>query len=126
MTSDTAEELIELEYAAWDALATSGEAAAAFYDEVLAPQVLVLLPGPMVIDDRAAVIDSMRGDPWSSFELSNERVLELDDRSAVLAYEVHAQRGDTDYRALLNSTYVRNEDQGGWKLALHQQTPVGA
>ena len=121
---NTTDELVELERSAWQALTTSGEAAAAFYDDVLAADVLMLLPGPMVIDDRAAVVDSMRGEPWRSFELSNERVLELDSRSAVLAYEVHAQRGDMDYRALLNSTYVRDDEDGSWKLALHQQTPV--
>jgi hypothetical protein len=123
-TDTTAQSLIRLEHAAWQALSTSGHAAATFYEAVLAPEVLVLLPGPMVIDDRSAVIDSMRGEPWSSFHLSNERVLELTDDVAVLAYEVEARRGATEYRALLNSTYVRSGD-GSWKLALHQQTPAG-
>ena len=115
-------ELIDLERAAWEALTDSGEAAVAFYDKVLARDVLMLFPGGMVIDDRAQVVDSMKGADWDSFELSDERVLDLGDDSAVVAYRAHATRGDTDYDALLNSTYVLED--GSWRLVLHQQTPV--
>lgn len=115
--------LIDLERSAWDALTTSGEAAGAFYDAVLADEVLMLLPGALVIDDRQTVIDSMKGSPWDSVELSHERVTELTDSCAVVSYEASATRNGTEYQALFNSTYVR--DDGEWKLALHQQTPLG-
>ena len=75
------DELIDLERAAWKALSTSGDAAAEFYDEVLAKDVLMLLPGGMTIDDRATVVDSMHQADWTSFELSDERVLDLDRRA---------------------------------------------
>jgi len=116
------DELIELERAAWKALSTSGDVAAEFYDEVLAKDVLMLLPGGMTIDDRATVVDSMHQADWTSFELSDERVLDLTDACAVVAYQATAQRDAGDYTALFNSTYVR--EGGAWKLALHQQTPV--
>jgi len=48
--------------------------------------------------------------------------LELTDSTAIVAYRAKARRGDMDYDALLNSTYVR--ENGAWRLALHQQTPV--
>ena len=116
-------ELIDLERAAWKALSTSGEAAVEFYDEVLAKDVLMLLPGGMTIDDRATVVDSMRQAAWRSFELSDERVFDLTDGSAVVAYRATAERdGAEPYTALFNSTYVR--EGGDWRLALHQQTPV--
>ncbi len=51
----------------------------------------------------------------------DERVLPLDQNAAVVAYTAYARRADMDYRALVNSTYRRTE--GGWRLALHQQTP---
>lgn len=42
--------------------------------------------------------------------------------AATLIYRVKAQRkGNRPYAALISSTYVNEE---GWKLALHQQTPV--
>ena len=117
----THDELLELERAAWEALSTEG-AAGPFYEKALARDVLVLLPGGMVIDDRQQVVDSMRGAPWDRYEISDERVLELTPDSAVVAYRVEAERGDTHYRALLNSTFVRED--GEWRMALHQQTPL--
>lgn len=113
---------LALEHAAWGALSDTGEAAAAFYAEVLANDVLVLLPGGLVIDDRDQVIDSMRGAPWNSFEIEDEQVLHLTDDSAVVAYRATARRDGDDYTALFNSTYVRED--GGWKLVVHQQTPI--
>ena len=116
-------ELIDLERSAWKALSTSGDAAQKFYDKVLAKDVLMLLPGGMTIDDRATVVDSMGQANWTSFELSDERVFDLTDDSAVVAYKATAERpGAGTYEALLSSTYVR--EGGAWKLALHQQTPV--
>jgi hypothetical protein len=116
-----AHELLQLEHDAWNALSTNG-AAAHFYERVLADEVLMLLPGDMVIDDRQAVIESMNGAPWDSFQLADERVLQLTDDAAVVSYRASATRQGTDYTALFNSTYVRRN--GEWKLALHQQTPA--
>ncbi|MGI8575519.1 MAG: nuclear transport factor 2 family protein [Egibacteraceae bacterium] len=114
--------LLALERTAWEALSSSGDAAADYYAEVLAGKVLMLLPGGLVIDDRAKVIDSMRGAPWTSFELADERVLELTGDSAVVAYRATAQRDGGEYTALFTSTYVR--EGGSWRLTVHQQTPV--
>jgi hypothetical protein len=63
----------------------------------------------------------MRGEPWASYELEDERVLALGEDCAVVAYTAHARRAERDYHALVNSTYRRTA--GGWRLALHQQTP---
>jgi hypothetical protein len=115
------DELLDLERRGWDALCTEG-AAADFYREVLARRVLMLFPGGMVIDDRDAVISSMSGPPWRSYELDDTRVLRLTDDTAVVAYRATAVREDEPYTALIASTYVRED--GAWKLAVHQQTPV--
>jgi len=123
MTSTTElDELLGLERAGWEALSTDGSTAASFYDDVLASDVLVLLPGGMVIDDREGMVDSMRGDPWDSYDLQDERVMPLGGSAAVVAYRAVARRAGQEYAALCNSTYVRQD--GRWKLALHQQTPI--
>jgi hypothetical protein len=122
MMTNTRDELIAIEHAAWDALSSSGADASAFYDRVLAREVLMLLPGGMVIDDRAQVVQSMHAADWISYELSDEHVLELTDDSATLGYRATATRPGAEYTALFNSTYVRED--GDWRLALHQQTPV--
>ena len=121
MTTAT-RDLIELERAGWDALSESGEAATKHYDEVLSDDVLVIMPGGMVIDDRQQVVDSMGGAAWNRYELHDERVLELDPDTAIVGVPGHRDREGQDYEALFTSTYVRKD--GDWKLALHQQTPV--
>lgn len=118
----TADDLIAIERKAWEALSTSGKAAAAFYSDRLARDVIMLLPGDTVIDDRAAVVESMRGAPWDAYSLGDERVVELSPDAAVVAYRGRARRGGHDYAALFSSTY-RRED-GEWRLAVHQQTPI--
>ena len=118
----TREELLELERAGWEALSASGAAAGRFYAENLARDILMLLPGGMLVDDREQAIESMGGVPWTSFELSEERVLELGDEAAVVVYRATARRGDMSYAALFSSSYVR--EGGVWKLAVHQQTPA--
>lgn len=117
------QELLDLEREGWDALSTE-DGAGPWYAARLAPQVLLLLPGGMVIDDRQAVIDSMTGPPWTSYHLKDERVLGLGPDAAVVAYRGVATRPGLEqpYEALFNSTWVRID--GAWKLALHQQTPV--
>ncbi len=116
------EDLIELERAGWEALSAGADAAEGFYEDVLAPEVLMLLPGGMVLDNREQVIASMRGAPWDGFQLSDERVLRLGRDGAVVAYRASATRGGQEYEALFNSTYVLVE--GRWRLGLHQQTPI--
>lgn len=115
-------DLIELERSGWTALSSSGDAAGAWYEEALADEVLMLLPGGMVVDDRDQAIEGMRGAPWDEYELFDERVLALGEGCAAVAYRARARRGELTYEALFNSTYVRED--GAWRLALHQQTPV--
>src|SRR4051812_38601345 len=58
----------DLEERGWQALATEG-AGAEFYREVLDDTVVMLLPGGLVLDDRAAIIGAMGGPPWSRYRL---------------------------------------------------------
>ena len=81
----------------------------------------MLLPGGMVLHDRAEALDVMRGATWTGFELRPGVVHWLGPDAAVVAYEARARRGDDEYHALFNSTYTRQN--GDWKLAVHQQTP---
>ncbi|MTV24065.1 nuclear transport factor 2 family protein [Nitriliruptoraceae bacterium ZYF776] len=117
------DEVLELERQGWEALSTDGVTARAFYDDHLADEVTMLLPGGMRLDDREQILDAMSGAPWAWHELHDETVLPLGDDARAVTYRVRAQRGDQDvYEALIASTFVRRG--GGWKLILHQQTPV--
>ena len=113
---------IELERDAWKALTTSGDAATAFYDEVLADELLMLLPGGLVMEQREEALASMGGQPWDRHELSAMRVLSLGEGGATVAYQATAERQGTRYRAWMSSTYTRVD--GRWRLVVHQQTPM--
>ncbi len=117
----TSEELIALEQRGWEALATSGDTAADFYRQVLDDDIAMVFPGGMSIFDRNAVIASMGGEPWSSFELSDFHVLLPVPDVGIVTYRSTSQRGDQPtYVALVTSVYTRRGD--AWRLTLHQQT----
>lgn len=120
---DNAEQILDLEQRSWTALATPG-AASEFFADVLDEDVVMLFPGGMVVEGREAVLESMSGPPWAWYRLADERVRWLGDDVAVVTYRAEAQRpGSQTYRALCASTYRRSPD-GGWRLAVHQQTPI--
>lgn len=119
----SSDELIALEKRGWEALARSGEAAANFYRDVLDDDIAMVFPGGMTILDRDAVIASMGGEPWSSFDLSDVHVLMPVADVGIVTYRSTSQRGDQPpYVALITSVYTRRGD--AWRLTLHQQTPV--
>jgi hypothetical protein len=116
-------ELIRLEEQGWSALASDAASAVDFYKRILDDPVVMLLPGGLVLDDRQAILAAMGGPPWSSYELSDWRVLHPAPDCGVVTYRVVAQRaGGPPYRAVISSLYGRRPD--GWKLVLHQQTPL--
>ncbi|MGD9966500.1 MAG: hypothetical protein AB7T59_08275 [Hyphomonadaceae bacterium] len=62
---------------------------------------------------------------WKNVALDEKGVVELSEESAVLTYEVSALRKDGQpYKALVSTGYVQRD--GEWKMAFHQQTPLGA
>jgi hypothetical protein len=116
-------ELIALERRGWEALATSGKAAEDFYRQVLDDDIAMVFPGGVTIFDRDAVIASMGGEPWSSFDLSNMHVLMPVPDVGIVTYRSTSQRGDQPpYIALVTSLYTRRGE--AWRLTLHQQTAV--
>jgi hypothetical protein len=112
----------ELERLGWQALATSGAAAARFYTEVLDDGATMLLPGGMALTDRETMLQAMSGQPWSRYRLEDLRASPVTDDVVAVTYGVVAERtGSPPYSALMSSVYAHRPN--GWKLALHQQTP---
>jgi|Tabmets5t2r1_1033131.scaffolds.fasta_scaffold02248_4 hypothetical protein len=116
-----ANELIDLERSGWRVLSTSAEAAGIFYGHVLDRSPVMLLPGGMNLTERDTVLQSMSGQPWSSFEMGETQVLQPTDDVGVVAYDVLARRDHSAYAALVSSHYVHRD--GRWRLFFHQQTP---
>lgn len=100
----------------------AGEAAAEFYGRALDDRVVMVLPGGMRIDDRAAAVEAMSGAPWAWYRLEGILPGLLTDDVVTVAYTATAQREGGDvYTAQMSSTYVYRP--GGWRMAFHQQTP---
>ncbi len=92
------------------------------YREHLTDDAVVVVPGAAITKEQSAMaIDSTP--PWDEFEISDDRVIQPTEDTAILTYRWKSQRGDFAYEALMSSVYARQPD-GAWKLVLHQQTPV--
>ena len=114
--------LLDLERQGWAAL--SNGTAAEFYGRLMTEDALMILANGQVMT-RSEVVGALTDAPaWSSFELTDERLVATGDESAALVYTGSATR-DPDsppFVAAMASTYVRADDD--WRLALYVQTPV--
>ena len=81
----------------------------------------MIVPGAVL--DRNQVPASFQGvAPWDSYELREPAVIRLSDHAGILVYRAVARRGDDIVEMNMSTTYVFHD--GGWCVALHQQTPV--
>lgn len=94
------------------------------YAQDLAADAVHVFPG-WGIADRDAVLEGVAGaQAWADVALENVRIVPLGDDAAALVYEARAHRSDQpEHHAAITSVYRREAD--GWKLVIHQQTPLG-
>jgi hypothetical protein len=93
------------------------------YRRHLVDEALVIVPGQLL--DKDATVQAIEASPgWDEVTIEDSQLVALSGTSAALSYRFSGRRGaDFSYEALMSSVYVRRDD--GWKLALHQQTPLG-
>lgn len=118
------DELLDLEHQGWASLCNS--TGADFYGRTMTSDGVMVLAHGQVLD-RQAVIDSLdEAPPWRTYEIADERLVVLGDDHAILVYTGRASRDDGEpvFTALMSSVYTRQD--GVWRLALYQQTPVPA
>lgn len=116
------EELLDLERAGWRSLCEStGDR---FYGELMTDDALMVLANGAVMD-RAAVTGALgQAPPWSSFELSDPRLVQAGPDTAALVYigTAHRDGADEPFVGAMSSVYHRTD--GRWRLVLYQQTAV--
>ncbi len=112
--------LLDMEERGWRAL--SDGTGADFYERCLTDDAIMVFSFGVL--DRGGSIEAMRQAPrWSTFEIQHPNLVYLTDESSALVYQVTAKRsGQAAYRAWMTTVYVRQD--GDWKVALHQQTPL--
>lgn len=122
MADLTKQNLLELEHRGWDSLCRSE--GGGFYGALMTEDALMVLVNGMVLD-RAMIAGSLDdAPPWSSFELTDVRLVPISDSSAALVYQAtaHRQAQDETFTALMASTYCLVDGQV--RLALYQQTTI--
>ena len=89
------------------------------YLRVLHDDAVVVVPGAVL--SKAACVAAMDESPgWDAVELDDPRLVQSGS-TATVVYRFTGTRAGTTYRAVLSSTYTR--DDQGWRLLVHQQTP---
>jgi uncharacterized protein (TIGR02246 family) len=113
-------EIEELEREGWEAL--SGSDGAAFYDDLMTDDGVMVFPG--IVMNKPRTLEAIAGAaPWQTFELADVRVIQPTPDTGMVVYSATAQRaGEAQYRAEMTSLYARRD--GRWRLVLHQQSPA--
>lgn len=96
-----------------------------FYEEHLASGAMMVFPPPTGVLERARIIETIEGSSrWQEVDMQGRQVARPQPDTVVLAYRASASRDDgrAPYRAVCGSVYRRVGE--GWKLELHQQSPV--
>ena len=93
----------------------------ATYAHRLREDAIVVVP-QRVLDKAETIAEIDAAGGWDAFTIDEVREELLGEDSALVSYRFQAHRGAFEYSAWLSSVYTRGED--GWKLLLHQQTPL--
>lgn len=115
-------QLIELERRGWDALcrSTGGD----FYGQLMTPDAVMILVNGMVLDRDTIARSLNSSPPWTSYELTEERLVQVGVDAAAVTYRARASRdGQSEPFVALMSSVYRLVD-GEPRLALYQQTTI--
>ncbi len=95
-----------------------------YYQEIITEASVYAFPPPMGIFSGAGFVDQMGEDgPCVSVEFKNKNSREFGE-AIVLVYEGIGKSADGSLRKS-NCSTVWERSVGGWKLAVHHQTPIG-
>ncbi|HEY7764319.1 MAG TPA: nuclear transport factor 2 family protein [Aestuariivirgaceae bacterium] len=98
---------------------------AEFYRRNLDDKCLVVFTEMAGLMDKEQIAGTIKNpNRWRKLDLKDRNFLPLADDVAVLSYKASAVRDNGEaYEALVSTIYKRRN--GGWKMAFHQQTPLG-
>jgi len=119
MTSNGITDLAEAPLEEFERELAAGDGAT--YAHRLREDALVVVP-QRVLDKAETIAEIDAAGGWDGFEIDRVREDLLSEDSAVVTYRIQAHRGAFEYSAWLSSVYTRDAD--GWRLLLHQQTPL--
>lgn len=115
-------DLLALEHQGWDSLCTGN--GGSFYGRTMTPDGMMILSHGQALGRDEVISSLAAAPPWESYDIAGATLITLTSTSAILTYTGSAQRaGDTaPFRSLMSTVYVRED--GRWRIALYQQTPI--
>lgn len=119
ITDDLPAQLIRQERELWEAM-RHGDGGTHLQQAMTADAVLI--DGGSLVERSAAIV-ALDGTTWGTATMSDQRVVRLGDRAAMLAYRLRGTRGGEPVDAWATTTYVYSE--GRWRIGAHQQSPAG-
>ncbi|MGD9998276.1 MAG: nuclear transport factor 2 family protein [Ilumatobacteraceae bacterium] len=120
----TLDDLLDLERQGWRSLCE--QTGDDFYGKVMTDDAVMVLANGQVMTRDDVVGALGQAPPWSSFDLSDVRLVRAGVDSAAIVYVGSATRetGGEPFVAAMTSVYTTVD--GEWKLVLYQQTPVAS
>ena len=95
-----------------------------FYRKNLDDQCLVVFTEMAGVMKNEEIAKMAKGQQWRELRLEDKGLVELTDGAVLLSYEIDARHKDgKPHKAVASSGYVKRN--GTWKMAFHQQTPLG-
>lgn len=118
----TVDSLFAFEHRGWDSLCVSE--GGSFYGELMTPEAVMVLVNGMVLDRPTIARTLNEAPPWSSYALTDPRLVPMGETAAALVYTATATRAGQEepFVALMASHYRVIDDT--IKLALYQQTTI--
>jgi hypothetical protein len=94
-----------------------------YYQRTMTGDALLILPGVVVGRDQVRATLSAAA-PLDRYELHEPAVIRLGEHAGVLVYRSTTWRGDVATEQQTSTTYLFDENNGGWSIAAHQESPV--
>ena len=94
-----------------------------YYQRTMTGDALLILPGVVVGRDQVRATLSAAA-PLDRYELHEPAVIRLGEHAGVLVYRSTTWRGDVATEQQTSTTYLSDENNGGWSIAAHQESPV--
>ena len=121
ITDDLPARLLHEEHEGWQAI-LAGQGGS-YYRRSMTRDALMIRPGEVMTRDQAAASFNGEG-PLDSYEIHEPAVIRLGEHAGIVVYRAVARRGDEVSESNRSTTYVFDDNNGGWCVAAHQQTPV--
>jgi hypothetical protein len=114
-------DLLDIEHEFWKAN-LAGDSAT--FDRLLRDDALGVSPWGVADKSQVVALIKANENPYHAYEISEPRLVELTDESAVLTYKVHVEgsRGDTPFTIDFFATSAYVDQDGTWLGAFSQFT----